>query len=282
MEYQADEVVAMNDFRRFLPLAAILIGMFVIGSTMLAGVQAASQEFVGIDEKLGAQAALDIRLKDENGNTITLGELIDKPTVLTLNYFRCAGICTPLLNGLVDTLNQIQLEPGNSFQVITISFDPTDTPEIARQKRINYLEQIKRPFPPTAWRFLTGDAQSTKSVADSVGFYFRAEGDQYIHAGAIMVLTPAGKVSRYFYGVTFLPADLQMAIQQAARSQVNPTIARVLTYCYSYDPDSGGYVLNMTRIIGAGTLLVAGLFVVFILRGRSGGKNKEKATRQAV
>jgi protein SCO1 len=272
----------MSCIHRILQLAAVLIGMFVIGSTVLAGVQATSQEFVGIDEKPGAQVALDAVLKNEDGKAITLGELINKPTILTLNYFRCAGICTPLLNGLADTLNQIQLEPGKSFQVITISFDPTDTPEIAHQKRINYLEQIKRPFPPTAWRFLTGEAQSTRSVADSVGFGFRAEGDQYIHVGAIMVLTPTGKVSRYFYGTTFLPADLQMAIQEAARGQLNPTIPRVLTYCYSYDAARGEYVLNMTRVIGAGTLFIAGLFAIFVLRSRSRSKNKEKATRRAV
>jgi len=272
----------MNDFKGFLRKAAILIGACSLGAAALIGAQEGFLGFVGIDEKLGAQVAANVPLKDEDGNTITLGELIDKPTILTLNYFRCAGICTPLLNGLVDTLNQIQLEPGKNFQVITVSFDPTDTPEVAHQKRVNYLEQIKRPFPPKAWRFLTGDEQSTRSVTDSVGFRFRKEGDQYVHVGAILVLTPAGKVSRYLYGITFLPADLQMAIQEAARGQLNPTIARVLSYCYSYDPGRGGYFLNMTRIIGTGTLLVAGLFVIFILRGRSGGKNKGKETRPPV
>jgi len=241
-----------------------------------------SSDFVGIDEKLGAQITLDVPLKDENGSEVNLGELINKPVILTLNYFRCTGICTPLLNGLVDTLNKISLEPGQDFQVITISFDPTDTPEIAHQKRINYLEEIKRPFPPTAWRFLTGDAENTRKVCDSVGFGFRKEGDQYVHPGAILVLTPAGKVSRYFYGITFLPADLEMAIQEAARGEVNPAIPSALAYCFSYDPGSGTYVLNVTRIAGASTLLIAGLFAVFALRARSRGKNKKKATRQSV
>jgi protein SCO1 len=272
----------MKDVRKFSRLAAILTGAIFLGSIAPIGTLGVSQGFVGIDEKLGAQIALDVPLKDENGSEVNLRELIDKPTILTLNYFRCAGICTPLLNGLVNTLNEIPLEPGKIFQVITISFDPTDTPEVAHQKRINYLEQIKRPFPPAAWRFLTGVAESTRKIADSVGFGYRQEGDQYVHPGAIMVLTPAGRVSRYFYGITFLPADLQLAIQEASRGEVNPTITRALAYCYSYDPGSGTYVLNITRIVGASILLVAGLFVVFILRSRSGGKNKEKATRQSV
>jgi protein SCO1/2 len=264
----------MNYVHRLLWYAAIMIIALLLGAHSSAHAQGTSLGFVGIDEKPGAQVALDAVLKDEDGKAITLRELIDKPTILTLNYFRCAGICTPLLNGLVDTLNQIQLEPGRNFQVITISFDPTDTPEVAHQKRISYLEQIKRPFPPTAWRFLTGDAQSTRRVADSVGFGYRAEGDQYIHAGAIMILSATGKVDRYFYGITFLPADLQMAIQDASHGQVNPTIAHVLTYCYSYDPESRRYVFNMTRVVGTGTLIVAGIFVFFLLKGRSKAKAK--------
>jgi protein SCO1 len=276
------EVGDMHNFHRIRRLAAVLIGTLLLGRTAPIGAQGASLNFVGIDEKLGAQIALDVDLKDEAGSIVNLRDLINKPTILTLNYFRCAGICTPLLNGLVEALNEIPLEPGNSFQVITISFDSTDTPEIAHQKRINYLEQIKRPFPPAAWRFLTGEAESTRKIADSVGFGYRREGDQYVHPGAIMVLTPTGRVSRYFYGITFLPADLQLAIQEAARGEVNPTIARALAYCYSYDPGSGAYVLNITRIVGTGILLVAGLFVVFILRSRSDGKNKAKATRQSV
>jgi len=272
----------MNRNHRFPCLRAFLIVAFHVGLGTLAALQAASPGFVKIDEKPGAQVAMDIPLRDEDGNRITLGKLIDKPTVLTLNYFRCVGICTPLLNGLAETLNQIGLEPGRNYQVITLSFDPTDTAEIAHQKRINYLQQIKRPFPLTAWRFLTGDAGSTRSVADSVGFGYRAEGDQYIHPAAIMLLTPEGKVSRYLYGITFLPADLRMAIQEAASGRSNPPIPHILTYCYTYDSARGIYVLNFTRIIGAGTLIVIGLFVILVSRRRSGGRNKEKLPEQGV
>ena len=168
--------------------------------------------------------------------------LIDKPTILTLNYFRCAGICTPLLNGVVEVLNRTKAEPGKDFQVVTVSFDDRDTPEIAAQKRTNYLKEIKRPFPPSAWRFLTGDAAPPrKALADSVGFKFKREGDDFIHAGAIIVLSPKGKVTRYMYGITYLPADLQMAVHEAARGEAQPTINKLLKFCFSYDPAGRKY-----------------------------------------
>jgi len=263
----------MYRLNRLTWLVFVLMQIPILGSLSYVRAQGTSAEFVGINEKLGGQVALDTALKDEDGNATTLRQLINKPTILTLNYFRCAGICTPLLNGLADALNRIQMEPDKDFQVITVSFDPTDTPEVAHQKRINYLEQIKRQFPPTAWRFLTGEAQNTRNIADSVGFGYRAEGDQFVHMGAIMILTPDGKVSRYVYGTFFQPADLKMAILDAARGRSNPTIANLLSYCYSYDPKKDTYVFNATRIIGIGTLIIAGIFVIFLVRGR----NKAKA-----
>ncbi len=225
----------------------------------------------GVNEKLGAQVALDSILKDEDGKDVTLRQLIDKPTVLTLNYFTCTGICSPLLNGLVDCLNRIAIDPGRDFRVITMSFDPIDTPEVARGKRINYLNQIKRSFPPDAWHFLTGSAQETRTVTDSVGFNFRpAESGGFIHPGVIVVLTPKGIVSRYLYGITFIPADIQSAVQEAAAGQVRPTITRVLAFCYSYDPQGRRYVLNITRVTGTVVLVLAAGFVLFLLLGKSG------------
>jgi protein SCO1 len=233
---------------------------------------------VGIDEKLGGQVALDVTLKDEDGHDVTLRQLIHTPTILTLNYFRCTGICTPLLNGLTGLFSRIPLESGRDYQVVTVSFDPRDTPEIAREKRTNYLAQMTRPFQPMAWRFLTGNAEATRKVADSVGFNYRSEGDMYVHTGAIMVLTAQGTVSRYLYGISFLPADVVMAIQEAARGQVRPTIARVLAFCYSYDPAGRRYVLNITRAAGAGVLALAGLFGVYLLaQGRSRQKVRPRA-----
>ena len=260
--------------------AAVLAALMLSGADASVRGQGSAPREAGIDEKLGAQVALDAVLKSEDGNDITLRQLIGKPTILTLNYFTCTGICSPLLNGLVDTFNQLGLEPGKDFQVITVSFDPSDTPEVAREKRVNYLKQMKRPFPPEAWRFLTGSEQATKAVTDSVGFNFRPVENGFVHAGTVIVLTPQGIVSRYLYGISFVPADIQMALQEAAKGLVRPTISRILAFCYSYDPQSRGYVLSITRLAGAATLLFAAGFMLFVLKGRF-RKKKEKARLSA-
>ncbi len=266
--------------KRFVLLLAWAIGA-LLACGVASGARGASQQEAGIVEKPGAQAALDPVLKDEDGNDIALRMLMGKPTILTLNYFRCAGICTPLLNGLATTLNEIGLEPGKDFQVVTMSFDPVDTPEVAHQKRINYLKQMTRPFPPAAWRFLTGTAQATRAVTDSVGFNFKPAGDGYVHAGAIIVLTPAGNVSRYLYGTSFLPADLQMAVQEAKLGYVRPTISKVLSFCYSYDPEGRRYIFSLTRLVGAIILVLAVAYVIYLVAAGRLRKGKEKERQSA-
>ena len=242
---------------------ALIMGM---GIPLAARAQGTASAEVGMDEKLGATVALDTTLKDEEGMNITLRQLIDKPTILVFNYFRCSGVCPVLLNGVSEVINQIKLEPGKDFQVIAVSFDPSDTPEMAHEKQRNYLRQMRRPFPPKAWRFLTGNPTATKAVAESVGFNFRPQGDMFMHPVALIVLTPKGTLSRYMYGTTFLSADVEMAIQEAAGGQVRPTIAKVLALCYSYDPASRQYVFNMTRVVGAVLLILAAGFVIYLLR----------------
>ncbi len=251
-----------------------LVLLTAFGLMMAATLGVRGQEIAagdaGIEEKLGAQVALDVILKDEDGKDVTLRQLIDKPTILTLNYFSCSGICTPLLNGLADVINQISIEPGRDFQVITVSFDPKDTPAIAHQKRISYLNQMKRAFPPQAWHFLTGDAASTRAVTDSVGFHFRADGEQFVHPGAIMMLSAQGKVSRYMYGISFLPAEITLAVQEAAGGRVSPSVSKVLAFCYSYDPAGRRYVFSITRAGGAVILAFAGIFGIYLIwQGRS-------------
>ncbi|WP_243381912.1 SCO family protein [Geothrix alkalitolerans] len=224
---------------------------------------------VGIDEKLGATLPLDLAFKGEDGQPVTLRQLIDKPTILTLNYFRCAGICTPQLNGVVEVLNRTEAIPGKDFQVLTVSFDERDTPEMASQKRTNYLGELTRPFPPAAWRFLTGPATASRALADAVGFRYKQVGDDFVHAAAIIFISPQGKVTRYMYGVTYLPADLQLAAQEAARGEAQPTINKFLKFCFSYDPAGRKYVLNTTAISATLTILAALIFVfVLIRRGR--------------
>jgi protein SCO1/2 len=224
---------------------------------------------VGIDEKLGERIPLDLQLVDETNQRISLRQLIDKPTVLTLNYFRCPGICTPMLTNLAGTLSKTDLEPGKDFQVLTVSFDVRDTPQIAAGKRQNYLKLVKRPFPPAAWRFLTGDDASTRALADAVGFELKKQGENYIHPGAIVMLSPEGIVTRYMYGISVLPADLQMAVGEASKGLVRPTISKALAFCYSYDPEGRTYVFNITRLAGSIFMIAAGVFAaVLVFKGR--------------
>lgn len=233
---------------------------------------------VGIDEKLGQTAALDLVLRDEAGNPINLRTLVDRPTILTLNYFRCGGICSPQLNGLAKALSRTNAVAGKDFRVITVSFDESDTAEIAAHKQTSYLREVKRPMNPADWRFLTGDAQSTRRLADSVGFKFKRVGSDFVHAGALMLLSPKGVVTRYMYGTSFLPADIEIAIQEAAKGSVQPTINKWLQFCFSYDPEGRKYMLNTTRI--AGTLVIGAAMVFAFILLRKGKQSKSNATEK--
>jgi len=245
------------------------VTMTVLAALALAARAQAPGPAVGIDEHLGAQVPLDVALKDEQGREVKLGDLIDKPTVLTLNYFRCAGICSPLLNGIVDVVGKSDMVPGKDFQVLTVSFDPTDGPDLAARKKANYLKQLPVTVPPEAWRFLTGDGVQTRRLADAVGFGYRAETSaagttEYVHPAAIFILSPKGKVIRYMYGITYLPFDLKMAVSEANAGRPGPTINKLLKFCYSYDPQGRKYELNVTRVAGVLILLFAGVFAAAV------------------
>jgi protein SCO1/2 len=256
------------------PHIAILVGLW---ATAAARVVLAEPELdLGVDEKLGQIVPLDIKLVNEQGERVALRDLIDKPTLLTLNYFRCVGLCTPLLNGVAEMLQRIDQVPGKDFQVLTVSFDPRDDAELASHKKDNYLKPLGPAFPPTAWRFLTGDPISTKRLADSVGFKFVKHGEDYIHPGVVMVLTGTGMVTRYLYGVTFLPFDVKMAVTEAAQGRTGPTIARFLKFCFNYDPAGRRYSLAITRVSAAFTIALTVGFVVFV------GVTRKKRPRPAA
>jgi protein SCO1/2 len=227
----------------------------------------------GLDEHLGERVPLELVLRDEQGAPVRLGDALDKPTILALVYFRCAGICSPLLNGLTNVVERTGLSPGRDFQVLTVSFDDRDTPPLAEAKKRNYLAGLSKGFPPDAWRFLTGDAETTKRLADAVGFRFRREGADFIHPAVVTVLAPGGKITRYLYGISFLPFDLKMAVAEASEGRAVPTAARILQLCYSYDPGGRRYFLDLTRLAGIGTLVAVVLFGAAILvRGRRSAK----------
>ena len=242
-------------------LALSSAGRLAVGQTNLGP--------MGVDEHLGATVPLDLALVDETGQKVTLRALIDRPTILTLNYFTCAGLCSPQLNGIAELLGQIGLTPGKDFRVLTVSFDPRDTPEVAARKRDNLLRVVKRPVSPDAWRFLTGDAASTKALTDSVGFEFQKTEDAFVHPGVIIVLTATGRVARYLHGTSFVPADVQLALDEAARGLVRPTIPQLPENCRTSVPPGRDYARRVVRIAGLVTLAVVGLIIGgIILRGK--------------
>ncbi len=220
---------------------------------------------VGIVEHLGELVPLDLTFRDESGREVRLGDLVDRPTVLSLVYYSCPGICTPLLTGLSETLNLMDLRPGRDYRVVTISFDTTDTPKLAAEKKKNYLHLIdRREFPGEAWSFLTGDQEQIDAITEAVGFRYEKQGRDFVHAAAIYVISPKGKIVRYLYGTTFLPLDLKLALTEASQGRVGPTINKILLFCFNYDPDGRKYVLNTTRIAGTAVLLTALAFVIYL------------------
>lgn len=244
----------MRDF------GSILVCLWVLG----ASVGAQTGDRVGVDEKLGAAVPGTLTFRDESGQPVTLQSLYGKTTILTLVYYSCPGICTPLLNGLQDTLDRVDLAPGKDYQVVTISFDVNDTPALATKKRQTYLDLFSKPYPPSAWRFLTGDQAAIAAVTDAVGFRYKKEGKDFNHPGVLIVLSPDGKVMRYLEGITFMPFDVKLAVIEATKGKPMPTVNRVLAFCYSYDPQGRRYVFATLKVAGIGTLAVVGCFAGFL------------------
>jgi protein SCO1/2 len=230
---------------------------------------------LGIYEKLDEYISDDLVFTDELFNEINLKQSIDKPTILALVYYECPGICSPLLNGLAEAMDQTDIELGEDYQVYTVSFSYTERPPLARQKKKTYSKLVSHGDTENAWKFFTGDSATVYRLLDDVGYKVKKEGDQYIHPGAIIVLSPDGKVTRYLYGSTyFLPFDIKMAVAEAAQGKSGPTINKVLNYCFSYDPEGKKYVFNVTKISGTFILLLAGgLLASMLVKGRK-RKNK--------
>jgi len=222
-------------------------------------------ELLGIYEKLDEYVPDDLTFTTENGDTVNLKSLIDKPTVLTLVYFTCPGICSPLLDGIADVIGKNDLELGKDYQVLTVSFNEKETYELAKSKKKNYVKQVKKDIDESSWLWMVGDSTNIARLTQSLGYRFKRDGDDFIHAAAIMVLSPEGKVTRYLYGTYFLPFDLKMALVEAAQGKSGPTINKFLNYCFSYDPAGKKYVFNITKVSGTLIIVFALSFLLFLI-----------------
>lgn len=228
------------------------------------------QTKIGIYEKLDEYIPKGLSFINDRGEKIILDEHIDKPTVLVLVYYNCPGICSPLLDGVARVIDETDLVLGEDYQVETISFNWEENWELGRDKKKNYVAQIKKEINADAWDFMTGDSATIMKLVDAVGFGFKKEGKDFVHAGAIIVLSPDAKVTRYLYGISYLPFDFKLALVEAARGQSGPTINKVLSYCFSYDAEGKKYVFNIAKVSATVILFFAFslLLYLFITRKR--------------
>jgi protein SCO1 len=222
---------------------------------------------VGIVEHLGETIPLDLKFMNEKDSLVALRSLINKPTVLSFVYFDCPGLCSPLLSGVSSVIEKADLELGKDYQVITVSFNYRDNPEKARKKKELFLQKHSKNH-ASNWIYLTGDSTSIYTLSNSVGFKFKRAGLDFIHPAAIMVLSPGGKITRYLYGVTFLPFDLKMAVVEAQKGLSRPTINRVLEFCFAYDPANKRYALDITKVSGIIMLFIVLIFAITLFLRR--------------
>jgi protein SCO1/2 len=233
---------------------------------------------VAIDQRLDQQVPLDLAFRDESGAPVSLGQYFGtRPVILSLVYYECPMLCTLVLNGLVRALRVLTFDAGREFEIVTVSFNPRETPELAATKKATYLGEYDRPGAAAGWHFLTGDADAITRLTAAVGFHYTyvPEEKQFAHAAVIMVLTPDGRISRYFFGVEYSPRDLRFGLIDAAGRKIGTAVDHLLLYCYRYDPATGKYgviVMNLMRAGGVVTVLaLAGFIFVMRRRETSGG-----------
>lgn len=232
---------------------------------------------VSFEQRLNEQLPLDLPFKDEQGKAVKLGDYFGrKPVVLTFVYYECPMLCTEVLNGLESSLRVINETIGKEFDVVTVSFDPKETPVLAAGKKKAYLERYKRPEAQQGWHFLTGDQASIDALTKAAGFNFVWDepSQQFAHASGIVITTPAGKVSRYFLGIDYSPRDVKFALIESSHDKIGSLADKLLLYCYHYDPTTGNYgfvAMRAVRVGGAVTILALVGFVFVSLRRESNG-----------
>jgi protein SCO1 len=235
---------------------------------------------VGIDQRLNQPVPLDLQFKDESGKTVKLGDYFHsgRPVLLNLVYYTCPMLCGEELAGEASALGVLRFTPGNEYEVVSVSFNPDETPKDAAEKKQVYIarmnEHLDHKTNGDGWHFLTGHQPEIAQLADAVGFRYRRDPrtGQFIHAAAIMIVTPTGKIAQYYYGVEFSPKDIRLGLIEASQDKIGTLVDQVVLYCYHYDPKTGRYgavVTNMMRVAGAATMLILGGFLIVMYRRES-------------
>jgi protein SCO1/2 len=267
-----------------LPAASALMPTLVFGFLAIAlCIPAAAQQYglpamvkgVGIDQNLNAQIPLELTFKDETGQTVRLGQYFrQKPVVLALVYYECPMLCNMVLNGLTHSMEQITLNLGDDYEVITVSFNPHETWQLAASKKANYVEKYKGKGTVAGWHFLTGQEDNIKKLADAAGFNYKYDPitKQFAHASAILVITPEGRIARYFYGIEYKPRDFRLGLVEASQHKIGSPVDAIMLFCFHYDPMTGKYglvIMNVIRTLGSATVIgLAALLFILIRRDR--------------
>lgn len=272
-----------NHVRRFAPRFALAaLAAFAAGPVRAQEgqqapnitVRAETFRNIGMDQKLDSQVPLDLPFRDEAGKTIRLGDYFqgNKPVLLVMPFYQCKGVCTAELNGMIKLFKKLPLQVGKDFQVVTVSINPKEGPELAAGKKQEYIDLLGKPGAEQGWHFLVGDEPNIRALAGAVGFRYTydAKTDQYSHPGGIIIITPKGKVSRYFYGASFPDKDVRLSLVEASANKIGSLADKVfLMACAAYDPTTGKYgvtIIKLLRVLGVATALIVGGYIVLMLR----------------
>lgn len=227
---------------------------------------------IEIEQKLNDPVPLDLAFRDENGQAVKLGDYFGKrPVVLALVYYDCPMLCTEVLNGMVSAFSVLKFDIGKEFEVVTVSFDTREKPELARAKKTTYLRRYGRPGAEQGWHFLTGEQPAITALTKAVGFHYQwdTQTQQFAHATALMVLTPQGRIAQYYYGVEYSPKDLRLGMVEASQGHIGTVVDQILLYCYHYDPRTGKYGAIISRVMqigGAITIVLLGGFLIAMFK----------------
>jgi protein SCO1/2 len=246
----------MRRFKLIIGLLVCMISSGAFSQTSLFD----QQMQIGFEEKQGQYVALDTRLVNEKGDTVLLRDVISKATILNLVYYRCPGTCSPIMWGISRFIDAIDLKPGEDYQILTISFDPSERIDLAIEKKASYLSTMTKKEAGKGWEFFVSDSAEIAKLTQSAGFRFKLVNNQYVHPAGLIALAPDGKITRYLRGIDFLPFDIKITLVEAANGKIGPSINRLLSVCYSYDEQGNQYVFNVTRV----SAIVISFFIILL------------------
>jgi protein SCO1 len=276
-----------NTWKMPMPVLISFVAMFLSSVCAAQDKTPEVLKKVGFDQRLNEQVPLDLEFTDDMGNVVKLQDYFgQKPVILVLAYYKCPMLCTLVLNGLTQAMRELPFTIGKEFNVVTVSFNPRETPELAAEKKKNYVRSYGRSGAIEGWHFLTGKEDAIEKLTQAVGFryVYDAKQDQYIHTSGIIILTPQGKISRYFYGIGFPARDLRLGLVEASADKIGTPTDQILLYCFHYDPATGKYttsILNFVRLGGGMTIVALVGMVWFLFRFekfKRGGRSRDEFT----